>query len=82
MPRETVDEVVRRHLNGQKPGAIADALRLSKRTVYRYLAQPEPAPMRRIRQAVESWPDVEVLNESQRDELVQWLYDALTGWQA
>jgi predicted transcriptional regulator len=77
---EQVAEVLRRRSNGQKPAEIATAMHLSKRTVYRYLAEPEPAPKRRIRVAVDSWPDADVLSEQQRGELVDWLFEELTGW--
>lgn len=82
VPREEVGEVLRRRANGEKPDAIARAMQISKRTVYRYLAEPEPSGARRIRDAVESWPDADALTPEQREELVGWLHDALAGWHA
>jgi hypothetical protein len=81
-PREEVAEARRRRSNGEKPDAIATSMRLSKRTIYRYLAEVEPAPARRIRAAVEGWPDAEQLTPALREELIAWLYDELAGWHA
>jgi AcrR family transcriptional regulator len=80
LPREEVAKVLRLHAGGLKPDAIAREVGISKRTVYRYLADPEHPRARRIRKALEDWPGKDALTEPERDDLVGWLFDALAGW--
>ena len=80
LPREDVEDVTRRRANGQRPESIAMDFGVSRRTIYRWLADPIGPRRRLLLEAIRTWPHADLMTFDQRASLAAWIDEHAQGW--